>query len=160
MTPQEYISGLIERLADDGCDPQWDTTTSPFLVGRRTDVRAATRMHLFTVAAVLPEVTVPVLEQFTEFAMDAAVKRRKGLPRGLQTGVGVFPAVISDRVDPAAARRAQVWQRTRFACLGRPTVVDTANREVAAYRGNPLAGLLYASYLRTKNEQYFPQPRP
>jgi hypothetical protein len=158
MTPQEYISGLTERLAADGCDPQWDTTTSPFLIGRRTDVKAATRMHLFTIAAVLPEVTVPVLEQFTEFAMDAAVKRKKGLPRGLQTGIGVFPAVISDKVEPAAARRAAVWQRTRFACLGRPTVVDTANRQVAAFRGTPLAGLVYAPYLRRKNEQYFPQP--
>lgn len=162
MTPQEYISGLIERLAADGCDPQWDTTTSPFLIGRRTDARAAARTHLFTIAAVVPEVTVPGLEQFTEFALEAAVKRRKalGLPRGLSTGVGVFPALISDRVHPAAVRRAAVWQRARFACLGRPTVVDTANRQVAAYRGTPVVGLLHAPYLRTKNEQYFPQPQP
>jgi hypothetical protein len=160
MTPQEYISGLIERLAADGCDPQWDTTTSPFLIGHRSDIRAATRMHLFTIAAVVPEISVSGLEEFTEFALEAAVKRKKGLPRGLQTGIGVFPALISDRVEPAAARRASVWQRTRFACLGRPTVVDTASRQVAAYRGTPLAGLIYASHLRTKNEQYFPQPQP
>lgn len=158
MTPQEYISGLLGRLAADGCAPRWDTTTSPFLIGHRSDVRAATRIHLFTIAAVVPEITVPVLEQFTDFALNAAVKRRKGLPRGLRTCVGVFPALISDRVEPAAARRASVWQRTRFAGLGRPTVVDTANRRVDAYRDTPIAGFFYAQYLRGKNEQYFPQP--
>jgi hypothetical protein len=160
MTPQDYIRELIERLAADGCDPGWDTTAAPCLIGYRSDIRAASKMHLFTVAAVVPEVSLAGLEQFTEFAVNTALRRKKGLPRGLQSGVAVFPALISDRVEPAAARRAAVWQRTRFACVGRPTVVDTAQRTVSAYRGRPVVGLVYASYLRKKNTQYFPDPRP
>jgi len=115
-------------------------------------------MHLFTVAAVVPEVTVGGLEEFTAFALDVALARKKGLPRGLHTGVGVLPALISDRVDPAAVRRAMNWQKLRFAVMGRPTVVDTANRVVGAYRGMPVAGMLYAPYLGRKNELYFPVP--
>ena len=160
MTPQDYIRELIERLEADGCDPRWDTTAAPYLLGYRKDLRALSRLHLFTIAAVVPEVSLAGLEQFTEFAMDTALRRKKGLPRGLQSGVGVFPVLISDRVEPAAAKRAAVWQRTRFACLGRPTVVDTGQRTVSAYRGRPFAGLVYAPYLRQKSTQYFPDPQP
>jgi hypothetical protein len=159
MTPQDYLRGLTDRLSADGCGPQWDTTASPYLIGYRADIRALTKMHLFTIAAVVPEISLAGLEQFTEFAMDTALRRRKGLPRGLQTGVAVFPALISDRVDPAAAKRAAVWQRTRFACMGRPTVVDTAQRTVSAYRGRPVVGMAYTSYLRKKNTLYFPEPQ-
>jgi hypothetical protein len=161
MTPQDYMAALVERLRADGDEPQWESTGPAYLLGHRSDFRLrwmAGRMHLFTVAAVVPEVTVGGLEEFTSFAFDVALVRKKGLPRGLQSGVGVFPALISDRIDPAAVQRAMKWQKTRFAALGRPTVVDTANRVVGAYRGTPVAGLLYAPYLRRKNELYFPQP--
>ena len=162
MTPQEYMAALVERLRADGDEPQWETAGPPCLLGHRTDFRLqwmATRMHLFTVAAVVPEVTVGALEEFADFAIDTALARKKGLPRGLQTGIGVFPALISDRVDPAAVQRAMKWQKMRFAVIGRPTVVDTANRVVGAYRGTPIAGALYAPYLRRKNELYFPLPQ-
>lgn len=70
----------------------------------------------------------------------------------------VFPALISDRVEPAALRRARVWQKAGFTALARPTVVDTGNRVVGAYRGTPVVGLRRAGYLRRKHELYFPQP--
>lgn len=161
MTPQEYMAALTERLRADGDEPQWETSGTPHLIGHRSDFRLswmATRMHLFTVAAVVPEVTVQGFEEFVDFAMDTALSRKKGLPRGLQTGIGVFPALISDRVDPAAVQRAMRWQKLRYAVLSRPTVVDTANRLVGAHRGTPVAGILYAPHLRRKNALYFPLP--
>jgi hypothetical protein len=118
----------------------------------------ASRLHLFTIAAVVPEVTVAGLKTFTDFAVDTAIARKKGLPRGLQTGIGVFPVLIGDRVDPVAVQRAMTWQKMRFAAISRPTVVDTANRVVGAYRGTPVFGYAYAAHLRRKSELYFPQP--
>jgi len=161
MTPQDYMRELGERLQADGCDPQWDTSAAPFLIGRRADFKVqwmATRMHLFTIAAVVPEAALAGLEQFTDFALNTAIDRKKGLARGLQTGLAVFPVLISDRVDPEALRRAAVWQKVRFACMGRPTVVDTANRLVGTYRRIPVVGAMYGPYLRRKSEQYFPVP--
>jgi hypothetical protein len=38
-------------------------------------------------------------------------------------------------------------------------VVDTQTGTVAAYRGNPVLGLLYAGHLRRKSQLYFPAPR-
>jgi len=163
MPPGNYLQELEARLRADGCEIARETTpTTSLLIGQRSDFRiqwAATKLHLFTIAAIVPEVTVPILEQFTDFAMTTAVERKKGLPRGLQTGVAVFPALISENVDQAAFQRASHWQKIKFACMARPTVVDTSARAVGAHRGTPIAGLLYAPYLRKKNEQYFPQPQ-
>lgn len=161
MSPEDYIRGLEARLQADGCAPQWESTPTPFLIGCRSDFKLqwmASKLHLFTIAAIVPEVTVPLLDQFTEFAMTTAVDRKKGLPRGFQTGVAVFPTLISGRVDPAAQQHASEGQKLKFACIGRPTVVDTSSRTVATYRGNPILGLMYAAHLRKKNLQYFPQP--
>lgn len=162
MTPDEYLQGLRARLEADGSAPQWEDGAAPFLIGHRSDFKLqwmATRMHVFTIAAVVPEVTVPVLDQFTEFALKTAIDRKKGLMRGLQTGIAVFPALISERADPTALERAARRQKVKFACIGRPTVVDTASGAVGTYRGRPMVGIIYASYLRSKSLQYFPPPQ-
>lgn len=161
MTPDEYIQGLFARLQADGCDPRWEDAGTPYLVGRRADFKLqwmATKLHLFTVAMVTPAIDVTAVEQATDLAMRVAADRKKGLPRGLQTGVAAFAVLISDQVEPAALEYAAHKQKVAFACFGRPTVVDTANRMVGAYRGTPMVGLLYAGYLRKKSEQYFPAP--
>ena len=163
MTPENYLQELKERLLADGCDLQWvKPGPADVMIGRRSDFKAlwmATKIHLFTIAAALPEVSVTTLEQFTDFAMQTAIDHKDRLPRGIQTGLAVFPTLISDSVEPAALHSAARSQRLRFACIARPTVIDTATRTLGAYRGTPVAGIMYASYLRKKNEQYFPQPQ-
>jgi hypothetical protein len=161
LTPEEYVDVVNARLVADGCDPRWESWEGPVLVGRRSDFKlqwAATNLHLFTVVAAVPQVTLLTAQRFTERAQQYAKDRKGGLPRGFQTGVAVFPALVSDRVDPAALEYAAHSQRVQFACLARPTVVDTATGTVAAYRGNPVLGLLYAGHLRRKSEMYFPAP--
>jgi hypothetical protein len=161
-TPEAYVEDVYARLAGDGCDPQWEDWDGPVLVGHRSDFRlqwAATQLHLFTVVTAVPEVTLAQAQQFTVTAQQYAKDRKGGLPRGFQTGVAVFPALVSSRVDPAALEYAAHSQRVRFACLARPTVVDTQTGTVAAYRGNPVLGLLYAGHLRRKSQLYFPAPR-
>lgn len=159
LTPEEYVEVVRAGLSADGCDPRWETWDRPVLVGRRADFSlrwAATRLHLFTIAAEFPEVTLATVQRFTEWAQEYARDHKGGLPRGFQTGVAVFPALVSGRVDRAALEHAAHSQRVRWACLARPTVVDTATGTVAAYRGNPMVGLLYAGHLRRKSQLYFP----
>lgn len=161
MTPQEYAQGLFGRLEADGCAPRWESAATPVLFARRADFKLrwmGTRLHLFTIAAIVPFVDSDALSAFTDYALQAAIERKGGLVRGAQTGVAVFPTLISDRVEPSAARQAARSQALRWACMGRPTVVDTTTGTVSAYRGTPLVGLLYAGYLRKKNKQYFPRP--
>ena len=160
VVPTDYLEALRVRLADDRCNPQFQPWgAASVLVGHRSQFRMrwlATRLHLFIIAAVAPVVTVETLSRFTEAAMDYARQNKGGLPAGFQTGVAVFPALISDRVEPDAAAWAASRQRLKFACVGRPAVIDTGTGQVSQYRRTPLIGSVYGRYLRTKSALYFP----
>ncbi|MGC5361121.1 levansucrase [Streptomyces sp. DT24] len=154
-----YLASVEGRLAADGCAPHWEHWAgAPVLVGRRADFRlkwAATNLHLFTVAATVPEITVPVVDTFTTQVLTYAKKNKGGLPVGMQTGVASFPVLVSDRVDPAAMAWAEEKQRNQFACFARPVVIDTTHRYVGFYRGKPALGRAYASHLIEKGTRYF-----
>ncbi|MET7603984.1 levansucrase [Streptomyces avermitilis] len=158
-TPGAYLTFVERQLSADGCTTRWeDWAGVPVLVGRRADFRLswmATKLHLFTVAAAVPEVTVPVISTFTDQVMKYAKDTKGGLPVGLQNGVGAFPVLVSDRIDPAAVQWAEEQQRLKFACMTRPVVVDSARRYVAMYRGKPALGRVYASHFIEKGSRYF-----
>ncbi|MET7940447.1 levansucrase [Streptomyces sp. NPDC005302] len=157
--PGAYLAFVQGRLTEDGCATRWeDWAGVPVLVGRRAEFRMswmATKLHLFTVAAAVPEITVPVVAAFTDQVMQYAKDTKGGLPVGLQNGVGAFPLLVSDRVDPAAVQWAEAQQRIKFACMTRPVVVDSSRQYVGMYRGKPTLGRVYASYFIEKGTRYF-----
>ncbi|MFF6780254.1 levansucrase [Streptomyces sp. NPDC012510] len=156
---QAYLASVAARLAADECRTWWeDWAGVPVLVGRRAEFRwswMATKLHLFTVAAAVPEITIPTIETFTDQVMTYAKKTKGGLPAGLQNGLASFPVLVSDRVDPAAVRWAEAQQRQKWAGMSRPVVVDTAQQYVGTYRGTPVIGLAFSSYLEQKAHRYF-----
>ncbi|WP_149824790.1 levansucrase [Streptomyces tailanensis] len=156
---QAYLASVAARVAADECRTWWeDWAGVPVFVGRRADFRwrwMATKLHLFTVAAAVHEITIPTIETFTDQVMAYAKKTKGGLPAGLQTGIAVFPLLVSDRVDPAAVRWAEAQQRNKWACMARPVVVDSTQQYVGTYRGTPAIGMAYSSYLERKAASYF-----
>ncbi|MGA6169055.1 levansucrase [Streptomyces sp. NPDC012600] len=154
-----YLGTVERQLAADGCGPRWEQWGgSPVLIGRRADFRmrwAATKLHLFTVATAVPEITVQTVEGFTAQALRYAKTNKGGLPVGFQTGLAVFPVLVSDRVDPAAMAWAEEKQRNQFGCFARPVVVDAANGYAGYYQGKPMVGLAYAAHLIEKGNLYF-----
>ncbi|WP_200308767.1 levansucrase [Streptomyces adelaidensis] len=156
---QDYLASVAARLAADECRTWWeDWAGVPVLVGRRADFKwrwMGTRLHLFTVAAAVQEITIPTIEAFTDQVMAYAKKTKGGLPAGFQNGLASFPVLISDRVDPAAVRWAEAQQRQKWASLSRPVVVDSTQQYVGTYHGTPVIGLAYSSYFEQKARQYF-----
>jgi hypothetical protein len=153
-----YINTTASRLTADGCQVRTENWGgAPVLVGHRSDFRfrwMATKLHLFTIVAPSPAVTVAVLEQFTNSAMDYAIAN-KGGARGMQSGIAVLPCLVSTQVDPAAAAWAQEKQRMRFACMARPVVVDFSRGSVSYFRNNSMLGRVYSGHLRSKLDLYF-----
>lgn len=96
---ERYLTAVRSRLAADGCEPHDERWGGwPVLVGRRSDFRVrwmATRLHLFTFVTVVPEIGQSAIEQFTTQALRYAVDNKGAMPRGFQTGVALFPAMIS-----------------------------------------------------------------
>ncbi|MFD9038558.1 MULTISPECIES: hypothetical protein [Streptomyces] len=156
---QAYLASVAARLAADECRTWWEEWAGvPVLVGRRADFRwswMGTKLHLFTVAAAVQEITIPTIETFTDQVLTYAKKTKGGLPAGIQNGVGAFPTLVSDRVDPAAIRWAEAQQRNKWACMARPVVVDSTQQYVGSYRGTPVVGLAYSSYFEDKARRYF-----
>jgi hypothetical protein len=154
-----YLAALEGRLTADGCSTRWeDWAGTAVLVGRRSDFRMrwmATNLHLFTVAAAVPQITVQAIEHFTDSVLQYAKDTKGGLPVGLQTGVGAFPVLVSEYVDPAAVQWAEAQQRLKFACMARPVVVDSRHRYVGMYRDKPVLGGVYASHFIEKGTRYF-----
>lgn len=157
--PQRYLSALAERLAADGCAPRWEQWPGGrVLVGRRADFRiqwAATRLHLFTIAAAVPEIGTATIEGFTRSAQQYAKEHKGGLPRGFQTGIALFPCLVSEKVDPAAQAWAEAMQQMQFAVMARPVVVDATRGVISAFRRSAFLGWIYAPYLRRKLTLYF-----
>ncbi|MFC5032348.1 levansucrase [Streptomyces sp. SID13666] len=161
-SPRNYLAAVESRLTADGCNPQWqDWSGVRVLVGRRSDFRLrwmATNLHVFTIAAAVPEITAATIDTFTTQTLSFAKKNKGGLPVGMQTGVAVFPVLVSERVDPAAMAWAEEKQRNQFACFARPVVVDTARHYVGLFRGKPALGWIYSSHLIEKGDRYFNHP--
>ncbi|MFI6761436.1 levansucrase [Micromonospora sp. NPDC050417] len=155
--PQAYLQSLSERLTADGCSvSRQDWNGFPVVVGRRSDFRIqwmATKLHLVTVAADVSRISAESIESFTTNAMEYA---KRDVLRGMQSGVAVFPTLISDEVEPAASQWAAQRQRIGFAAMGRPVVVDTARGTTSCFRGTTALGLIYSSHIRRKLGLYFP----
>ena len=82
-----YLQGLQERLVADGCtvthEQLGDRTV---FVGYKSQMKALSKMHIFTVVDTAGQVTEPILRGFTDAAVKLATDR-KGQLRGLQSGV-------------------------------------------------------------------------
>ncbi|WP_340559756.1 levansucrase [Streptomyces sp. GSL17-111] len=154
-----FLASVEQRLAADGCAPHWDDWGgAPVLVGRRTDFRwgwMATKLHLFTVATAVPEITLPLVERFTQDAMAYAKQHRGSMVTDFRNGAAVLPVLVSPRVEPAAMAWAEQDQRSRMSCFARPVVVDTTHGYIGYFRGSAMMGLVYSDHLLRKAAQYF-----
>lgn len=130
------------------------------MVGRRSDKKArwfGTRVHMFTIAAAIPNVDVATLAGFTGWAMNYAKQHKGGgLPVSYGNVITVFPVLVGGAVHPAAKDWAREDLRLmELAVASRPVVVDTGAAEVALYRGKPLHGRMFVNHTLEKADLYF-----
>jgi len=159
--PDAYLAALGDRLTADGCETdsaEWAGTR--VLVGRRSDKKLSwfgTRVHLFTIAAAVPNVDVAILSDFTGWAMSYAKQHKgRGLPVSYGNVITVFPVLVGGAVHPAAKEWARADMRLmELAVASRPVVVDTSTAEVALYRGKPLHGRMFVKHTLEKADLYF-----
>ncbi|MEU3795800.1 levansucrase [Streptomyces fructofermentans] len=158
----DYIASLADRLAADGCDTDWTQWEgSRVLVGRRSDKRAGwmwTRVHMFTIAAAVPEVGTENLSRFTSWAMHYAKEHKSGrMPVGSGNVITVFPVLVGDSVLPEAKNWAREDMRfIDLSIAARPVAVDARGAGATLYRGRPLHGRMFVKHTLAKADLYFP----
>jgi hypothetical protein len=130
------------------------------LVGYRRDFLPQmmfSRIHLFTVAAQLSEVTPYAVEDFTR-QVSSYVKAAKGGMRGAQSGIAAFTVLVSYHVADAAKAAAERPATMEFAVRCQPVVIDLSSRTMHTFRGRQLWGLMLNGHLRRKLALYLPEP--
>lgn len=155
----QYLKGLAERLAADGCTV---TREKNGLVGNQAIVSAPTlsRVHLFLIAGKAGAVDQQALADFAGGAVELAVQR-KGRMRGFQSAVIVLPALVADSADPGAVAITQRPQRLHaggFAVMAQPALVDLTAGRTHRFRGFRIWGLAFNSLIKKKLNLYLPDP--
>jgi len=156
-----YLAAVRDRLVQDGCE----VTEQPIgpvraLVGYRSNVKALSKVHLFTAVASVSEVNEVAIQDFSVRVSDYA-KEQKGRFRGLQSGVMAIAVLVAPTVDDAAKRVAsRPFQLGAggFAAMVQPAVVDLTEGRVHTFRGRRVWGAALAGYLRQKSFLYLPDP--
>jgi hypothetical protein len=157
----DYLATVRERMVADGCQVS-DEAIGPVqaMVGYRSNIRALSKVHLFTVVASIPEVDEAAIGDFARQVSDYA-KARKGQLRGAQSGVMALAALVAPKVDSAAKQLAAKPFRLGlggFAAMVQPAVVDLTEGRVHTFRGRRVWGAALAGYLRDKSARYLPDP--
>jgi hypothetical protein len=161
ISSEAYLTMVRDRLAEDGCEVT-EQAIGPLqaMVGYRSNVKALSKMHLFTVVASVPEVDEAAVQDFSRQVSDYA-KAQKGRLRGAQSGVLALAALITPKADNAAKEVAANPFRLGFggfAAMVQPAVVDLTEGRVHTFRGRRLWGAAFAGYLREKSALYLPDP--
>lgn len=161
MTPDDYLEETRARLSRDGNKvAEVQFPGGPVVVGSQAKFRLrwfATKLNLFTVVASVPQVTVDTLMRFTTDSI-AYADRLKGRFKGQQTGIGVIPALVSDRVLPDARQLAEARPAKYRAIVVFPVVVDLATNATYSYSGPMLAGSIYRAWVRERISVTLPPP--
>ena len=162
ITSDAYLITVRDRLIQDGCT----VTNEPIgsvqaTVGYRSNIKALSKVHLFTAVATVSEVNEAALRDFSHRVSDYA-KAQKGRLRGVQSGVMALAVLVAPKVDDAAKQIAARPFRLGaggFAAMVQPAVVDLTEGRVHTFRDRRLWGAALAGYLRQKSILYLPDPR-
>jgi len=161
ISSDAYLTAVRDRLIQDGCEVT-DEPIGPVraTVGYRSNIKALSKVHLFTAVASVSEVNEAALQDFSLRVSDFA-KAQKGRFRGLQSGVLTLAVLVAPTVDDAAKQVATRPFRLGsggFAAMVQPAVVDLTEGRVHTFRGRRLWGAALAGYLRQKSILYLPDP--
>jgi hypothetical protein len=161
ISADSYLTTVRDRLTEDGCEVTDEAIGSmQAMIGYRSNVRALSKINLFTMVASVPEVDEAAMRDFARKASDYA-KEKKGQFRGAQSGVAALAVLVAPKVDSAAKELAARPFRLGiggFAAIVQPAVVDLAEGRVHTFRGRRVWGAALAGYLRDKSVRYLPDP--
>jgi hypothetical protein len=161
ISAEAYLMVVRDRLIRDGCT----VTSQPIgpvkaMVGYRSNIKALSKVHLFTAVAAVSEVNEAALRDFSQQVSDHA-KAQKAELRGVQSGVMALAVLVAPKVDDAAKQVAARPFRLGaggFAAMVQPAVMDLTEGRVHTFRGRRLWGAALAGYLRNKSILYLPDP--
>lgn len=128
------------------------------LVGNMYDgAGAISQLHFCVVAAVLPEVTGFMVNDFARHAQQHANAATTGV-RGFGTAVITLPGLISPVVRPDAVAAALAKPSAALGGETRPVVVDLTTNQVHLFTGTKFTGLALQGAIKSRAQASYPLP--
>jgi len=121
------------------------------LVARRSDFRlkwVATRLHTFVMVFHVTDLDEQLAEELTAAAQRYAIRHKRGLPRGLQTGSAAVAVFLSHEPQPALHQWFADTPKHRFAALRFPVLVELEPPTLTYFQGRARTGAVYLGHLR------------
>lgn len=126
----------------------------PTVIGRDKKFKwrwFATQMNTFLVAIDYGNdpVTVADIEAAVTDSFAYAKKNYSGLPRGLQSGLGVITILVSSQIDELAIEYCrELKSGKKWAGFAVPVVIESSSGEVHSFDRNPIWGRIYYPYFK------------
>lgn len=114
-----------------------------------------TKLKQFTFISKADTISGEAIKTYSAGCIDYALKKYKGLPRGVQNGVGSYSVMVSDNVDESAIVFATSRPKKHFSAFEMPVIVDLKNQRLYYYNKTPLWGAVYYKHFREYIERNF-----
>jgi len=158
MDQNTYLKTVYEKLRQDGFELTKDKINEfDVVVATKKQFKLswfATQMNIFAIMGVANNVSKSVIGNFSKISLDYAIKKKKGLPRGLQAGVVSFALLVSLNVNEDAKQWVQQRPKKHFAAFEMPVIFDLRINELYYYDKTPIFGAIYYKSFRSFIEKY------
>ncbi len=154
-----YYSLVSDRLKQDGFKIVHETIENQnVLIATNQQFRMswfATQLNFFVIVGIAEHVTASNISSFSQASINYSIKQNTGLPRGLQSGVVSFSALISPSIDSDAKAWVQQLPKKHFAAFEIPVLIDSSKNEILFCTKTPMWGFIYYGFFRDFIRKYF-----
>ncbi|MCU6747567.1 zinc ribbon domain-containing protein [Faecalicatena acetigenes] len=101
---------------------------------------ALVNMHQYFFITQNDNADYQIMENYTKACVQYALDNYKGLPRGLQKGVGIYAVMCQTKADPNAVAYTKKKPNKHYAAFELPIVVDLSKRQIEYMETTPAWG--------------------
>lgn len=159
MDPNDYPNKVCKKFKQDNFKLENDKMDSfDVTIATKSKFKLswfATRMHFFAIYGFSKNISRETIENYSKSCLNYAVKNKKGLPRGLQTGLTSFALLFSPEVSEEAKKFAQKRPKKHFAAFEMPIIFDLKENKLYYCDENQLWGSIYYKTFKEFINRYF-----
>ncbi len=110
----------------------------------------ATQLNIFISVGISKNAIISPeeIEHYSQSVYKYALKNKKGLPRGLHSGVVSIAVLIGNTANEDAKQFCSKLSNKHWAAFEIPVVIETDKNDITYFQDKPLWGTFYHSYLR------------
>lgn len=132
-----FVGMVAGRL---GREAPWNPQLGAYQLSSQNWATFAVKMHHYFLITRDDRVSAADFDAYAKACVSWALEDCRGLPRGLQKGVAVYPVLLQGAAAPEIVAYTKQKPDAHFAAFALPTVVDLASGRVDFLEKTPIWG--------------------